>query len=400
LDYLVLHGGSCRNPWVRGLLKENLAAAGTLFGNIRVIETPDLDTSVAKGAALACYWKQCRNEVIIPPITSEEIGILTLNDKPVRLLAERERLPFPATGLHTVTEEFYVPQAGLRQLLVPFYTGGRQKLSGVVPVELPPGVPKGCPIRIKFKVDRNKTFEWWYSVGNGEPKPAQGLEDPWTARELDRDSRRVLAIRLRMHSSLTENCSVTTDMEVEEILALYNAGDHDDAELLAMELISRSGLNFQIANALSLIYGVRHEREKELHYAEEAVRLAPENAILVGNLGCTLADMGRNEPAIASLRKAISINTHLTYVYEKLGDILRAQGDEQAARREFEEAVHVLEKKNPDEPSTIYALQRLLHKLGDYDKARALQSRLVEVGLNERFQGDHRHRIAGPDSGF
>jgi molecular chaperone DnaK len=124
LHALVLHGGSCRNPLVRELLTETFGDQTSLFHNTQVLETPDLDTSVAKGAALTAYWRHERDTHIVTPIIAEDIGILTLDDKPVKLLKSGQSLPFPdGDGVHEVPVPFYVPQSKLRHLLVPFYTG-------------------------------------------------------------------------------------------------------------------------------------------------------------------------------------------------------------------------------------------------------------------------------------
>ena len=103
--------------------------SSTLFGHAQILETPELDASVARGAALASYWRHARGVEIVPPIIAEEIGILTLNDKPVTLLDSGHLLPFPdENGVHEIPCDFYVPCAGARQLLVPVYTG-RQRSS-------------------------------------------------------------------------------------------------------------------------------------------------------------------------------------------------------------------------------------------------------------------------------
>ena len=78
LDALVLHGGSCRNPYVVHHLKELFMGEDSLFGRTTITQTPDLDTSVACGAALACYWKHERSVELIKPVTAEDIGIITL----------------------------------------------------------------------------------------------------------------------------------------------------------------------------------------------------------------------------------------------------------------------------------------------------------------------------------
>jgi tetratricopeptide (TPR) repeat protein len=301
-----------------------------------------------------------------------------------------------------VKEEFFVPQAGQAELIVPFYTGKGCRLSGVIPVPLPAETPKGTRVRIKFKVDHDKVLHWWYSIGTKEFEQApKTLQDPWSASEMTPRQRQVLKVRRKIRDALLQGGQIPDWLEIEEIITLYRADEIDEAELLAMEMMGRTGLTANLANALSLIYGDRRDRPKELHYAREAVRLDPKIAIFLGNLGYTLAAMKNLNEALPALRRALAIDPELAYVYETIGDVLREQADEPAALREYAEAIRLFERRAAGtEPDPLWALQRLYQKTGDYDNAREIRTRLQEAGLNERYSGDHRHRIAGPDSGF
>ena len=95
---------------------------------------------------------------------------------------------------------------------------------------------------------------------------------------------------------------------------------------------------------LSLVHGVRGDWEQEMHYAKLAVSLSPESAIYAGNYGVSLARMGKKEEAVASFRRAVDINPNLVYVYEFLGDFYRKEGKEEAAEREYRQAVGLTEK--------------------------------------------------------
>ena len=135
LDVLVLHGGSCRNPYVRRELKRLLKTDLSLFARTAIVETPNLDTSVACGAALACYWKHERGTELIRPVTAEDIGIMTLGNRPACLVPSGTPLPFPSEGVHAHPSDFYVPQNGQKELIIPFYAGstdGNPRLSGSV----------------------------------------------------------------------------------------------------------------------------------------------------------------------------------------------------------------------------------------------------------------------------
>lgn len=405
VDALILHGGSCRNPYVRSLLRDALAAEESLFSKMQVIETPDLDTSVACGAALACYWRHARGEEIIAPIIAEELGVLTLHEKPVALVEAGARLPFPSESAVQLSGPFYVPHAGQRRLLVPFYTGSGHmlRLSGTVPVDLPETCRRGDEVRIKFKVDRNKDVQWWYSVGGGDYRKADPLNDPWTTKALTPAGRKLASHRRQMRDALMRGVPLPREMETAEAWLVFLSGDVDEAELLMLDHIAAHVFGADAANTLALIYGAKGDRDTELFFAEQAATLAPDNPIIIGNYGYTLANAGRTQEAIAHLRRAVAIDPKLVYVYERLGDICREAGDEDGAQREYRQAIRYAEMSTSERPESAWAWRisaSLYQKAGDYDRANDAKNRSANADLDEFYGGDHRTRIAGPDSGF
>ena len=406
LDVLVLHGGSCRNPCVRQELKRLLADDSSLFSRTTIVETPNLDTSVACGAALACYWKHERGTELIKPITAEDIGIMTLGNRPVCLVESGTALPFPGEGVHAHPNDFFVPQNGQKELIIPFYAGsteGNPRLSGSVKVPLPEGTRQGDVVKLKLTIDHNKILYWWYSVGHGEFTAASPFNDPWTPRQLEPSEKRLLAFRRQMADELAAKSQLADATLLHEATLLRLAGRHDEAELALRDLVAEHELTGRAANLLALVCGEQGNARDELHYAEKAASLSPENATIVGNYGCVLAQTGKPDQAIPKMRLALQADPELDYLYERLGDIYRAQGKEEEAHREFTQAIRVLEKKTRVEPHFARRwndLARLYQKTADYDSAAAAKSKSLDAHLDEVFEGDHRHRIAGPDSGF
>jgi predicted Zn-dependent protease len=157
------------------------------------------------------------------------------------------------------------------------------------------------------------------------------------------------------------------------------------------------------ANLLALTCGERGNTRDEIYYAEKASSLEPDNPILMGNYACVLAESGVVDQAVAKMRLALQHNPDLDYLYERLGNIYREQGKEEEALREFRQAIRILEKRvycDPDPSRRWNDLARLYQKTGDYEDSTAAASKSTDAHLNEVFEGDHRHRIAGPDSGF
>jgi hypothetical protein len=332
----------------------------------------------------------------------------------VQILAAGEHLPYPKIGTEEVFEKFHVPQAEQKELIVPFCTGNSQRISGIVKVPLPPGTAQGAAVKIKFRVDRNKVLEWWYNVNGGEFQPAGSVEDPWTATELTPSMRRVIDIRRRVREQVLKDqpfrerqereetepgqqyssagCRV---LELNEMYALHRAGALKEVELLALESIAREGLTADLANVLGLVYWSQNRKTLEMQYAREAVRLNPQHPVFLANLGDTLAGAGNLNEAASALRRAVGMDENLAFAYEKLGDVCRAQADEPAARREYEQAIRLYESRAAqNDLEALSALGSLYHKIGKYGKCEEARANHEEAWLNAQFQGDHRHRIA------
>lgn len=414
LHALILHGGSCRNPLVHTLVEEVFAGKYPLFGNAQLLETPELDASVARGAALASYWRHARGIEIVPPIIAEEIGIITLNEKPVRLVDSGHLLPFPdENSVCEIPCDFYVPSSGARQVLVPVYTGRQRRLAASVKVDLPSTADRGDVVKIKLRVDRDKTLCWWFSVGGSAFFEADRVHNPWTAGIPTPAEKRLQQHRREMRDHLMRTGALPARMELDEAWHLYysalshdppdDATLYDEAELATQDFIASNGPTAQAANLMGLICGIRKRFNDELRWHKQATEMDPKNAVLCGNYGYALADAGRDSEAEAMMRQALMLDPGLRYVYTRLGDLYRRRGDEQAAQKEFREAIRLVEHETgaqPESRSVWRAAEFLYRRVGDYERAAEAQRRAVKLQQSERFGGELATPIAGPDSGF
>lgn len=344
---------------------------------------------------------------MVPPIIAEEIGILTLNDKPVKLLDSGHPLPFPdENSVHEIPYEaapLYVTRSGARQMLVPVYTGRQQKLAASVRVDLPASANRGDAVRIKLRVERDKTLHWWFSIGGGDFFPAKLVQNPWTAGIPSPAERRIQEHRREMHEHFEKAGTLPDWMELIEAHYLYEAGLYGEAELATQDFMANHGPNARAANLMGLICGLRGQRDERVSWHKTATNLDPNDAVLRGNYGYALADAGRAAEGEAMMRAALTINPNLRYLYSRLGDLYRARGDEEAAQREFREAIRLVERETgaqPESGAVWRAAEMLYRRVGDYERAAEAQRRAVKAEQNERFGGDLATLIAGPDSGF
>jgi hypothetical protein len=376
LDAVVLHGGSSLNPYVGHLMRSTFRGQN-LFDRAEIVATPDPLVSVARGAALFSYWRHARAVEIIRPIMAEDLGIIVRSGEPVPLVAGGTPLPYPDDdSVHDVTGEgqLAVPSDALAEMLVPVYTGTLRapRLAGTIRVPVPAHTAAGTPVRIKLRVDRDKTLHWWFQVGQAPAAPASSVNDPWCSRALTPDERRLLEHRRQMKAAVAAGQPVPAWMLANEANLMRGAGQLEDALLAAEQCLAETPSDAGTHNIRGLVLdemGAMPEAERAFRAAAD---LAPTRAVFQGNLGMALAETGRREEALAALSLAVTLDPRLVYVHVALGDLHRRKGDEPGARREYGRALEILNDSMADRPFDIVSwryLARLHQSLGDYAQA-------------------------------
>jgi molecular chaperone DnaK (HSP70) len=404
LDVVVLHGGSSLNPYVGHLMRSVLPGQGRV-GGAQVVSTPDPLVSVARGAALFCYWRHTRGVEIVRPIMAEDLGIIVRSGEAVPLVAGGTPLPYPDDdSVQDVTAEgqLAVPSDGLAEMLVPVYTGaGRApRLAGTVRVPVPPDAAAGTPVRIKLRVDRDKTLQWWFEVGGAPAAPASSVDDPWCSRAPSPDERRLLEHRRRMKEAVAAGQPIPLWMLASEANLMRSAGQLEEALLEAEQCVAEAPQDANSHNVRGLVLdqmGAAAEAERAFRAAAE---LAPGRAVFHGNLGMVLAERGRRDEALAALSLAVTLDPQLVYVHVALGDLHRRRGEEPAARREYARALELLDKSMADRPFDLLSwryLARLHQSVGDYVQADKARKVIAELEAEALYEGDPAAVVAGAD---
>jgi molecular chaperone DnaK len=404
LDALVLHGGSSLNPYVRHLMEATFRGH-TLFDRAQIVSTPDPLVSVARGAALFCYWREARGVEMIRPIMAEDLGIVVRSGEAVPLVTAGTPLPYPDDdSVHDVTAgaQLAVPADALAEMLVPVYTGGRRapRLSGTVRVPVPPDTAAGTAVRIKLRVDRDKTLHWWFKVGEAVDTPASSVDDPWCSRALTPDERRLLQHRRRMKETVAAGQPVPPWMLSGEANLMRSAGQADDALLAIEECLAETPGDAAAHNIRGLVLDERGALAEAERAFRAAADLAPTRAVFRGNLGMALAAAGRHDEALAALGLAATLDPAQVYVHVGLGDVHRRKGDEPSARREYARAMELLQQSMADRPFDILSwryLTRLHQSLGDYTQADKARKVLAELEAEALYEGDPAAVVAGAD---
>jgi molecular chaperone DnaK (HSP70) len=403
LHAVVLHGGSSLNPYVLRLMKDTFGHHD-LFRHTRVETTPDPLVSVARGAAIACYWRGARDVEIVRPIMPEDFGVVLRDDRTVPLVAAGTPLPFPdADGTADVHDDgapFAVPADDTTTLLVPYYTGTEkeQRLAGTVKVPLPARAPAGTPVRIAVRVEEDKTLKWWFRIGDGEARIAPAVDDPWTRRALDADERRLAQVRRSIRDAMAAGRPVTQHMLADEANCLRICGEAE-AALLAIEdlMADHAVIDGGTHNVHGLVLTALHRDADALQAFGRAAGALPDSAVVLGNVGIAALATGSIQAGLATLRRSADMEPASPWIYLWLGYGYRLAGDEARALTEYRRCHELLRKEVERRPFDRDAWARIVsvcQSLGDYRGADQAREVLKRIDRDALYEGDSRHVLA------
>jgi molecular chaperone DnaK (HSP70) len=409
IDVVLLNGGSSRNPLVSHAFRESSSFAGT-----EIIESPDLDLAVARGATMHCYYKHHHSFEPITPIVTSEIGLVTHGEHFESLVPAGTRLPFPADGkFKRYSDCFWLPKDGMTQVHFPVYSGGgnNRQLAQTIHMSLPPQTKRGEPVIVELHIDSNKVMNFRAYLATYPSAPLElKLENPLAMRLPNPPERCALEERKRVFEKRRLNNLYRPS--VDELINLANLERLAGGTLQGMEILQRlehrskkldQPLPARAHNLMALCYEQVGRRDKALNHYKQATEIEPSREVFASNYGCTLAQQGRAEDAIPHLRRAIGLNKTYGVPYVMLGDALRQLGREEEALAEYRQGKTILEetlRARPKDEHAMSWLEGACRNLGQYEEANRYRSRLWQIAHADHFGASPDELVAGLDSGI
>ena len=393
---LIFNGGGCHNPIIREAFRSHEG-----FLKAKFFDTPDIDLSVSKGAAIHCYYLHRRKRSLIAPIVNSEIGLITHGIKREKLVSAGALLPFPRNGEFLVNDEFCLPKDGMDSVGISLYSGDGFVISSIK-MPLPANTQKGDRVAIGFRMDVNKVMTLTAFMRNTpESKINVELRNPWTHRIKTPEDIAANEIWEKVAQLRKSQKPVPHEM----MIALSNRERLRGNIFGALEILQRledkgidtAGLN----NMLALCYNRLGLGRKALDYFRKASELDPNNATLLVNYGSQLIEFGNVEEAISRIRQAVSLNTEYYFPYFWLGVAYRKKGEEGQAIREFRRALRILRDlcvRNPNDEDLLDFLTGTETALGNYEEADEAKGRLGNIRNAKILGGNPDDLIAGPES--
>lgn len=167
--------------------------------------------------------------------------------------------------------------------------------------------------------------------------------------------------------------SVPSHAELNQMVALFNAGHHAELESRARSLVGRYsdfGLAWKILGAT-----LQKQGKDSLSALRKAAELLPDDAEVHYNLGNTLLMLGRPDEAVASYRRALQIRPDDAEAHYNLANTLLMLGRPDEAEAGYRRALQI----KPGNAAAHYNLGNLLQDRNRLEEAEASYRRALQI---------------------
>jgi tetratricopeptide (TPR) repeat protein len=169
------------------------------------------------------------------------------------------------------------------------------------------------------------------------------------------------------------NTPPTAQIELNQLVALFNAGHHAEVERHACSLLGRhpdSGFAWKVLSASLLMQG-----KDALAALQNATKFLPNDAAVHYNLGNNLRNLGRLDEAEASYRRALQIGPDDAAAHGNLGNIMLEQGRFKEAEASYRRALQI----SPDAAAAHGNLGNVMLEQGRFKEAEASYRRALQI---------------------
>jgi hypothetical protein len=395
LDLVVLHGGSCYSPFIPRLF-ESMRKEGILKASCKVTPTPDLTTSVARGAALYGCLSAKHGKPHIPPIVPEDLSILTEGGSCEVLVHAGTQLP--VTKTYNGRKQFYLSEDGQREITLPIFVGyddrRRRASTLTIPIEQP-RLRKSHPVEVELKIDENKISTWRCRPVGFDWCDAVDIANPWIGEEPSEEVEKLQCQREMIRANLEKGAKPTVGALLEEALAAAKAGFTEEGLLLVEDVLHEHPENAGGWNIKGLIHGMRTEYEHSATCYGNAANFAPDILVYRGNYGVALHRVKKHAEAVEVMRDALARDRQLTYLHSFLADAFIALNNHDEFKKELERwHIHTRQEtiRNPDDVQAWAEFALTATRLGKYDEAEEAQEHIRHLKRD-------RNLLAGPAHG-
>jgi len=313
IDYVLLIGGSSKNPYVQAALKE-------YFKESELLIPRDLQTHVSAGAAIHSLVYNGFNKNIIQPITSEPIIVITKDETPKVVLKAGTHIPCDLI----LIDDLVTHEEGQQAIELPICLGSVNKLLYNIKIVSSnmKGFKKNTPVRLELEINSDKLLLARASAV-GQSVIIEPIH-PFANKDLTTEERIVLKAERQANIEAEQNGGKPTKEGLEALCKAYHKVGIDLRAAETLELLNELYPSTSNYNEIGLLYSQAGHDDKALEFYELGY-IHDKNGSTAFNYAYKLKYKNRDKYKVI-LEEALSLEPDQPHSLYELGKIFKQEG--------------------------------------------------------------------------
>lgn len=333
VDYVVMIGGSSRNPFVQKKIRE-------AFPKSRVLIPRELQSLVSQGAAIHSILSNGLGIQAVRPIVSETIIVVTQTGN-LPVIPAGTEVPFK----YRMADKVTTGNKEYGQIEIPVCVGSDKKVLHNLVLKNNDGQPFSphTNVTLNFEMDSDKILHV-YAEANGNTWEANCLNPLDNAAMTDAEVK-IMSAQRDSYNSAACNGNKPTAQSLD---ALSKAYEDNDQEVLAAEtLVEKFQLYPETAlyNRIAVLYHNGGDYRSAIRYLKLAHEAAPNNAVVNNNLGHDLQIVGQLKEARGYIERAIELKADYAIAMVTLAKIEAVEGNNDKSDALYRQAYNIFKGK-------------------------------------------------------
>jgi molecular chaperone DnaK (HSP70) len=331
IDYVLLIGGSSKNPYIQAALKE-------YFQESELLVPRDLQTHVSAGAAIHSLVFNGFGKNIIQPITSEPFLVITKDETPRVIL--KAGTPIPCDLI--IIDDLVTSQDGQQAIELPICLGNVNKILYNIKIVSgdPHGFKKNTPVKLELEITTDKLL-LARATAVGQQVMVKPI-NPFANKELTTEQRIVLKAERQANLEAEQNGGIPTKQGLETLYKAYKkVGNHLRAAE-TLELLNELYPSIYNFNEIGVLYSNAGYDEKALEYYEKAYN-SNKNATTAFNYAYKLKDKDKSKFK-EILEESLRLDPDKPHSLYELGRLLKRENNPEG-KKMIEKAFEIWKQK-------------------------------------------------------
>lgn len=333
IDYVIMIGGSSRNPFVQQRIKN-------FFKDATVMVPRELQALVSQGAALHSILIHGMGIQAVRPIVGESIIVVSQGGN-VPVIKAGTELPFEVR----VAEAFTTGLKTYQEIEIPVCVGSDKKMLYNLKLKRNGGeaFPENTLVTLYFKLDSDKILhvkasalgETWDTV----------CENPLDNASMTDGEVKVLKAQRSAYISAANNGNKPTAKALEDLSRAY---EDNDQELMAAETLEEKIQYYpdrSIYNRIGVLFHNSGNYNRAIAYYKKALKEDPNNATVLSNLGSALHCIGEFKEARTCLEKAVELKGDFAIAITKLARLENDETNVSRAKELYQRAFNIFKMR-------------------------------------------------------